>query len=145
VEIIAVCSEIHTEHTHALFGPNFLMLDPIYMKVTTGLQWVKLAVLRDVASCNLMFSKQKGAARTCIRLGWGSWTVFLTTMELSYCAEGCFHSVCVNTSGCVRKVPASSLGRHTVCPARAYSWYPAVCCVSALKWDHDSIFAYPLH
>jgi len=115
------------------------------MKVTTGLYGVKLAVCCDVTSCNLMFSTQKGAACTCIRLGWNSWTVCLQTSELSYCAEGCFHSVRVNTSGSVRKMPASSLGRHTVCPARAYSWYPAICCVSALKWEHDSIFSHHLH
>jgi hypothetical protein len=92
-----------------------------------------------------MFSTQNGAACTRIRLGWDSLTVFLQTSALSYCAEGCFHSQCVNTSGSVRKVPASSLGRHAFCPARAYSWYPAVCCVSALKWHHDSIFSHPLH
>ena len=127
------------------FNSAFKGLNPIYMKVTTGLYGVELVVFRDVTSRSLMFSTQKGAACTCIRLGWGSWTVFLQTSALDYSDEGCFHSVCVNTSGSALKVPASSLGRHTVCPARVYSWYPAVCCVSALKWDHDSIFSHLLH
>jgi hypothetical protein len=55
------------------------MLNSIYMKVTNGIYGVKLAVFRDVTSCNLMFSTQKGAACTCIRLGWDNWTVFLQT------------------------------------------------------------------
>jgi hypothetical protein len=39
-EIIAVCSEIHTEHINTLCGQNieFLMLNLVVSKVTTGLE-----------------------------------------------------------------------------------------------------------
>ena len=65
MEIIAVCSEIHTEHVNAFFGSNFWMFNPI---VHGSYSWVLRGCVGRIPRRDVVYFDVLDAERRCLYL-----------------------------------------------------------------------------